>query len=281
LELPTGQDERLDRVECRQLADASQCSEADMVATISARLPQTCSAPASWRLTGVNPEAPRRINNPSTTRQPVEGDSMRSLSRMLAAAAACLWAVAAVHAQNVVSDQETVRRAIHVCASCHGEDGRSSHPAIPSLAGQMRQYTIAQLKDFRSQTRAEAGTKAYMWGVSALLDDATIGGLADFYAEQPAAKGRRGNPAQVAAGRRIFVKGIPSRGVAACASCHGDAAEGASGFPRLAGQHATYLSAQLKTFGSKLRPHGVVMQNETRRMTPAEMRAVAQYLQSI
>jgi cytochrome c553 len=206
---------------------------------------------------------------------------MRSQSKWWAALAVCVVAVGAAQAQNVASDQETVRRAIHVCAACHGEDGRSTDPAIPSLAGQMRQYTIAQLKDFRSQTRAEAGSKAYMWGVSALLDDATIIGLADFYAEQTPAKGRHGKAGQAAAGKRIYAKGIPSRNVAACASCHGDGAEGAAGFPRLAGQHATYVVAQLKTFGSKLRPHGVVMKNETKQMTAAEMRAVAVYLQSL
>jgi cytochrome c553 len=70
--------------------------------------------------------------------------------------------------------------------------------------------------------------------------------------------------------------------VRACASCHGDGGEGASGFPRLAGQRADYVLAQLKIFGStKLRPHGVLMQNETRAMTAAEMRAVAAYVQSL
>lgn len=60
---------------------------------------------------------------------------MRSLSRMLAVVTACLWAAAAVHAQNVVSDQETVRRAIHVCASCHGEGGCSSTPRFRRWPG--------------------------------------------------------------------------------------------------------------------------------------------------
>ena len=58
-----------------------------------------------------------------------------------------------------------------------------------------------------------------------------------------------------------------------CFLCHGAQGESTSEvFPRLAGQHATYVVAQLKTFGSKLRPHGVVMQQEIRQMTPAEMR---------
>jgi len=193
------------------------------------------------------------------------------------------WAMVtgSVQGQDVAGDREIVRRAIHVCAACHGEGGRSANRAIPSLAGQMRQYTIAQLRDFRSQTRAETGTRAYMWGVSALLDDASIDGLADYYQSQSPAPGRSGNAALVRAGRKIFVEGIPGRGVRACATCHGDGAEGAGGFPRLAGQHAHYVFAQLKVFGTRLRPHGIIMKDETRPMSPREMRAVAEYVQSL
>lgn len=207
--------------------------------------------------------------------------SRRQVLKTLAPVLMGLATVGAVRAQDVASDQDTVRRAIHVCASCHGEQGRSTDRNIPALAGQMPQYTIAQLKDFRTQTRAEAGTKAYMWGVSALLDDATIGGLAEYYGAQAPAKGKPGNAAMIAAGRKIFNEGILSRGVRACAACHGEGGEGQAGFPRLAGQHAPYVYAQLKVFGTKLRPHGVVMQVETRTMMPAEMRAVAEYVQSL
>lgn len=199
------------------------------------------------------------------------------------------WAVAAVlagaalaaAAQDVPGDQELVRRALHVCAACHGEGGRSSTAGIPSLAGQMRQYTAAQLMDFRSQTRAETGSKAYMWGVSALLDDATINGLAAYYAAQPAAAGRPGPVADVRLGQRLFAEGAPGRGVRACAACHGEAGEGAAGFPRLAGQRADYVLAQLKVFGTRLRPHGVLMQQETRSLTPAEMKGLAAFVQSL
>jgi cytochrome c553 len=176
---------------------------------------------------------------------------------------------------------ETVRRATHVCAACHGEYGRSQTASTPSLAGQKRQYTIAQLRDFRAQIRAEPGIRGYMWGISALLDDATIDGLADYYEAQTPAPGKAGNPALVRAGRKIFAEGGAARGVRACASCHGDQAEGAAGFPRLAGQRADYVYAQLKVFGTWLRPHGVLMRAETRSMTQAEMRAVAEYLQSL
>jgi cytochrome c553 len=200
----------------------------------------------------------------------------------VAAAAALLLAVGGMaRAQDVPGDQDLVRRAIHVCASCHGEGGRSQQAGIPSLAGQMPQYTIAQLKDFRNQMRAETGSKAYMWGVSALLDDATIAGLAQYYAGQPAATGKPAPTALVKLGRRLYEEGDAARGIRACAGCHSANGEGAAGFPRLAGQRADYVQAQLKVFGTQLRPHGVVMKNETKAMTPAEIRAVAVYVQSL
>lgn len=203
---------------------------------------------------------------------------MRTIGAAMAVSA---LVAGAARAQDVAGDQELARRAIHVCASCHGEGGVSTNRSIPSLAGQSSQYLVAQLKDFRSERRAEAGTRAYMWGVSALLDDATITALADYYAAQTPAKGRPASAGLVGTGRKIFTQGIPARNVRACASCHGDGAEGAAAFPRLAGQQADYLYAQLKSFSGKLRPHGVVMQQETRGLAPAEMRAVAAYLQSL
>jgi len=183
--------------------------------------------------------------------------------------------------QDVPAGQETVRRAIHVCASCHGDAGRSPSKGIPALAGQMRQYTIAQLKDFRAQTRVESGSKAYMWGISALLDDATIEGLADYYADQAPMAGRGAVSTLTHVGARLFTRGAPERGVRPCASCHGTEGEGAAAFPRLAGQRADYVLAQLRIFGTQLRPHGVVMRDETKTLTDSELRAVAEYVQSL
>ena len=187
-----------------------------------------------------------------------------------------------VSAQDTASDNDMARRAIHVCASCHGEGGRSQKAEFPHLAGQSAQYLSAQLKDFRAQQRSEGGTKAYMWGVSALLDDKAIESLSEYYAAQTPAPGRTSaSPQVLKLGRAIFEKGIPARNVRACASCHGEQAEGAATFPRLAGQHAAYLQQQLQTFGTRLRPHGVLMKAEVAGMKPAEIKAVAAYLQSM
>jgi cytochrome c553 len=185
-----------------------------------------------------------------------------------------------VQAQTPAAETATVIRARHVCVACHGEGGRSENKATPSLAAQTREYLAAQLKDFRAQIRVEAGPRGYMWGISALLDDETIAGLADYYAAQKPGRGLAGDPALSQMGREIFVNGIAARGVRACASCHGDAAEGAKVFPRLAGQHADYVFAQLKEFGTALRPHASAMRAEVQALSHDEMRAVAEYVQS-
>jgi cytochrome c553 len=197
---------------------------------------------------------------------------------LIAAAAA----VGPARAQDMPDGSDLARRAVHVCAACHGEGGRSPSSDYPSLAGQPAQYTARQLMDFRAQQRAETDSKAYMWGVSALLDDATIQSLAGYYAAQTPAAGRsKASAAVLRSGRQLFEQGVPDKGVRACASCHGDKAEGAAGFPRLAGQHAAYLERQMKVFSTKLRPHGVLMKAEVAGLTPAQMKAVAAYLQSL
>lgn len=176
----------------------------------------------------------------------------------------------------------TVERAIHVCNACHGEGGHSAAPVFPKLAAQQPLYLAEQLRLFRAQKRADSSPQAYMWGISALLDDATIEGLADYYAAQAPKPGRSGSAKQMEQGRRIFEQGIPARGVAPCASCHGEKGEGASIFPRLAGQHAEYIVRQLQEFGTRLRPHGAVMRERVvRHMQPGEMEAVAAYLQAM
>lgn len=198
----------------------------------------------------------------------------------------CAFAVCLLVPRIACADEiktaAAVQRAVHVCAACHGEGGRSTRVlSVPSLAGQMPQYLVAQLKDFRAQTRAESDIQAYMWGVSALLDDAMIDGLAEYFAAETPASGRPGDAKLVAEGRKIFDRGISSRGVRACAGCHGHDAEGASVFPRLAGQNADYVLRELNVFGTRLRPHGVLMKNETANLTSGEKRAVAEYLQSL
>ncbi|MGZ3158772.1 MAG: c-type cytochrome [Burkholderiaceae bacterium] len=45
--------------------------------------------------------------------------------------------------------------AVQVCSACHGNDGNSTSPNFPKLAGQQSEYFIKQMKEFRSHNRSD------------------------------------------------------------------------------------------------------------------------------
>jgi len=63
-----------------------------------------------------------------------------------------------------------------------------------------------------------------------------------------------------------------------CAACHGAKGEGnpQAGFPRLAGQPAAYLEAQLEAFSSGKRPNAI-MRGQAQGLSSGDMRAIAEY----
>ncbi len=185
-------------------------------------------------------------------------------------------------APSLQAQEDTVRLATQVCASCHGPRGDSISPAFPKIAGQRAEYLESQLKAFRDRTRADPMAQAYMWGMTSQLSDDSIKKLAVFYAGQKPASGKRGNAKLVQSGRAIYEGGIPEAKVQACITCHGKNAEGNTMFPRLAGQHAEYLVKQLVLFKSSLREGGnaPIMHGITTGMSFEQMQAVAAYLMS-
>ncbi len=199
------------------------------------------------------------------------------------AAAPLLMALAATAlARDPGCDQTIVDHAIHVCNACHGEGGNGGNAKFPKLAAQPPLYLAEQLKKFRSQARADSSPEGYMWGISALLEDETIAGLAEYYAAQKPAPGKPARESLMAQGKKIFQEGIPSQQVKPCKECHGDAGQGQAQFPRIASQHADYVVRQLKLFNTKVRPHGKVMKDHiASRLNPQQMQAVAAYLQAM
>jgi cytochrome c553 len=152
---------------------------------------------------------------------------------------------------------------------------------VPAIAGQQESYIEVQLKAFRAQSRRDPEAHEYMWGITSawLLNDQIITGVANYFSSHAPAPGKPGDPAVVAAGKQLYEKGGPDRGIPACAGCHGVNAEGLSVFPRLAGQHAQYLVRQMHMMRVRLR-NSPVMHGVVRDLSDNEMVAVATYLQS-
>jgi cytochrome c553 len=207
----------------------------------------------------------------------VEINMRISIAVPVSIAALSCFAVAAYAQETDVSGLAT-----RTCASCHGPRGESVSPAFPRLAGQRPEYLDTQLKAFRDRTRADPMAQAYMWGMASQLSDDTIRGLADYYARQKPVHSKPASAALERAGKGIFENGIPDAKVQACVTCHGKAAEGTSGFPRLAGQHAEYIVKQLVLFKELLREEGAapIMHGVSRGMSFEQMEAVAAYLAS-
>jgi cytochrome c553 len=170
-------------------------------------------------------------------------------------------------------------KAVNLCSTCHGPRGVSTSPEFPILAAQRQGYLVNQIENFRSKTRSEKDAHDFMWGIAGNLDPSIVAGIAAYYAGQPPAPGRSGDPSLVARGKELFDKGVPERGIPACAACHGANAEGMADFPRLAGQHAKYVVKQIDYIQSLVRA-APVMHGIVKDITAPEIAALAAYVQS-
>jgi cytochrome c553 len=198
-------------------------------------------------------------------------------AQLSALAIACVLIAGAAEAADKVAEPELVRTE---CSTCHGAQGVSISPTFPNLAAQPPQYLEAQLKAFRDHSRADPHAQAFMWGMAAQLSDAKIKEIAQYFAQQPPPHGEPADPAEVAAGRKIFTDGIEKQEVPACQGCHGDKAQGNEVFPRLAGQRRDYLEKQLEAFASNLRENDIMHQNAAH-LTARQISDVAAYLSSL
>jgi cytochrome c553 len=161
------------------------------------------------------------------------------------------------------------------CAACHGADGNSSVTQYPKLAQQHPEYLMKQLADFKAGKRVNA----IMQPMAAPLTDADMRNIAYWAASQKAKPGFAKDKDLVVLGEKIYRGGVMDKQVAACAGCHSPNGAGIpSQFPRLAGQHADYVYAQLVNFQSGTRKNSPQMAEIASRLSDHEMKAVADYI---
>ena len=181
-------------------------------------------------------------------------------------------------AQNAARGQ---RIAGQVCAACHAADGNSVAPTNPKIAGQFAEYLQKQLGDFKAQqNKKPARDNPIMTPMASNLSDDDIQSVAAYYAGQKLRPATAADKDLAALGQKIWRGGIAASNVPACGGCHGPAGAGIPvQYPRLAGQFAEYVAAQLKGFRDGARsndPNGI-MRGVAARMTEREIQAVAQY----
>ena len=167
------------------------------------------------------------------------------------------------------------------CAACHGADGNSQNPVWPKLAGQNAPYLYEQLMLFKNGKRQNA----IMAGQVANLNEQDFRDLAVYFSQQ-ANSGGVANEALVEKGAAIYRGGIPDEEVPACSGCHGPAGLGnpTAKYPRLSGQHANYVSLQLKAYRSGQHSdyrNGKIMQGVAAKLTDEDIEAVSTYVEGL
>jgi cytochrome c553 len=206
------------------------------------------------------------------------------MNRKLVALAAVglLWAAQAAAqgtAKPDVAKGESIAK--QVCAACHAADGNSAIAANPKLAGQFHEYLHKQLVNFKPQGAKKAERdNAIMAGMVANLSADDMRNVAAYYAGQKLRPAVAGSKELAAHGQKLWRGGNAASGVPACAGCHGpDGAGIPRQFPRLAGQFAEYVEAQLKLFraGGRSNDANGMMRGVAARMTDQEIKAVAEY----
>ena len=134
--------------------------------------------------------------------------------------------------------------AVATCARCHGRDGAGGG-AFPNLTLQSRDYLARSLTAFAAGKRRSG----YMQMVASELSPMQIAALAGYYAALPRRSTEAPRPFPVT-GQQLALAGMPSVGLAPCASCHGVTRAAQKAYPLLEGQARWYLASQMAVFRS-------------------------------
>lgn len=128
---------------------------------------------------------------------------------------------------------------VQACMACHGPQGNSQVPTIPSLAGQPRVFIENQLVLIREGLREVPQMKGLLDGVK----DADIVQMAAYFSAQKPVPAATGAPdaARYRRGQELAAKAL-------CGSCHLPDYAGRQQIPRLAGQHEAFLLQSMKQF---------------------------------
>ena len=172
-----------------------------------------------------------------------------------------------------------------VCVACHGPDGNSPLAANPKLAGQHQEYLYKQMKNFKPVAdKQPERVHAIMNGMVAAYDDSQMRDLAAYFAAQTQKGEAAKNRETIALGQKLYRAGDQAKGLPACAGCHGPAGGGMPAhYPRIGGQYAEYLEAQLKGFreGARANDQNKMMRMVAIKMTDPEIKAVSDYISGL
>jgi cytochrome c553 len=168
------------------------------------------------------------------------GANRRGLVRKLVAALAFACAT------TLPATAQTVQERLPTCLACHGENGQSQNPDVPSLGAQQAFYVTVQLLIFRERMRVADPMNDMAKGLS----DDDLRSFADIIAKLPAPHPLDA-PADDARIERARALVAQNR----CNICHTASFAGQDNVPRIADQREDYLVKALRGYKDNSR-HG-------------------------
>lgn len=139
---------------------------------------------------------------------------------------------------------QSITEQLAPCLACHGENGTSSTPEVPSLGAQPAYFLLIQLFMFRERLRPIEPMTSMLKGVS----DDDLRRMADALAKLPPPK-PEASPADPERVRRAEELVAQHR----CNFCHNGNYEGQENVPRIAGQREDYLIKALRGYKDNTR----------------------------
>jgi cytochrome c553 len=181
-----------------------------------------------------------------------------------AAAFACL-----ALSQAAFAGVEEGRVKAQTCVACHGPNGNSTNPAIPSISGQPKQFIVSALYQFREGKRKNE----QMTPMASNLSNVDLNDLAAYFSAQKAEPVNvKTSEENAAAGKRLASQHN-------CVACHAANLMGQQHIPRIAGQQMEYLREQLRDFKASTRADmDGVMTSAAQALTQKDIDVLAEYL---
>ena len=169
-----------------------------------------------------------------------------------------------------------------VCGACHGIDGNSADPQYPKLAGQHESYIARQITLFKAHTR----DNPIMMGFAAPLSEQDMHDIGAYFGTKQSRPGVA-DAALVELGQKLYREGDVERGIPACMACHLTDGRGNPGaiYPQLAGQHAQYVEATLKSWHDGTvwgdDAHAQIMPAIAKKLDAKDITALASYIEGL
>ena len=210
----------------------------------------------------------------------------RLVTALSAAALITLGLTTTALAADVVGNAEAGAAKAAVCGACHGATGNSANPEWPNLAGQHREYIVEQLKALKAGIRVAP----LMYPMAVGLSEQDMADLAAHFSKQVLV-GLETSGDAWKAGEKLYRAGDATRGIPACAACHGPEGRGngPARWPQVRAQQPAYVTAQLQHYAAKSRyqegkgvPAGAeLMYAVAQRLTEDDIKALTAYLQGL